>query len=596
MSNYAIFPFGQVDRNARILIYGAGVAGKNMYMQVKKTEYCTVLGMVDKSYKEKNLYEIEVFAPEYLREYDDYDYIVVSIMNEKIKNHVHEQLLNEYRVPRNKVIVPRNNIINWEYCFWEREDEIKYADQFPEYIKRASPKELISSKRIDVSIRYLLFRDFINRYENKDNLSLFKRYTLLRTGGVEIETVHSPIGKSTIDEYIESGKELCKSMQENGFIKEGLIPVNEKNEPLDGLHRIAAAIVLEKDVMTHKFEGLEQRHVDFSFFNQAGFTSEDKVRILRGFTEIYGGECGCMVLFYPCHKLWEYIEGQLSVEFNVVGAIDYDFENNYIGFENIVREIYYDSQFKNEMIQRKINVLKYERLIIRFILINDENRKRKDFYGDLKAFKLDIRNRLFDDFEEVPIVAHSPDTKEEFRHLRNIFLSVNNIKWMKRKTCQFYRSKFIDMIYELDRWCLENEVKKDEIAIVSSASMEVFGLKECGDIDFIILPHYRNRFNGDESYTVSANLEIVHRNYAWTEKTGLIADETVIWDDSLHFYFCGFKFINLELVKEKKMLQKREKDLKDIRSIELFFNWDQVFDDKEALRHRIQEEMLRRKY
>lgn len=596
MGNYALFPFGQIKPKSRVIIYGAGLAGKNMYMQIRKTGYCDVVCVVDRNYKEKEMYEVPVYAPDFLADFHDYDYIVISIMDEKIKKQIERTLIEEIKIDKEKLVVPINNIICWEYCFSDLEDEIKFAERFPSYLKKVSPRKLITSKRIDVAIRFLLFRDFINDFEGKENLSLFKRYTMIRTGGVEWETLHSPVGKETIDEYVSSGRELCRSMQLNGFTKEGLIPINERKEPLDGLHRIAAAIALDEDVYVHEFAGIEQRHVDFSYFKDNGFTWEDRVRILRGFTEIYDGDMGCLVLFYPCHDLWEYIEKKAGELFEVVGTLDYCFENNYVGFENVVREMYFDPMCKNEMIQRKLEMLKYDRLEIRFILLSDEKRARDDFYEQLRSFKLEIREKFYEEFEEVPIIVHSPDTKDEFFHLKNIFLSPNNIKWMNRKICQKYRSKFINMLTELNKWCIENQIDRNDIVIVGSAPMEVFGLKECGDIDFTLMKDLRKRFVGDESFAINESLEIVHRNYARDESLNVIPDEVIICDDNHYFYFWGFKFVNLNYVREKKALSGRPKDLADIRAIDLFMKWDEVFDDKQALRNRIHEEMLRRKY
>ena len=276
-----------------------------------------------------------------------------------------------------------------------------------------------------------------------------------------------------------------------------------------------------------------------------------------------------------------------------VGIIDYDFEKNYIGYENIVREIYNDSVCKNELIQRKLNVLKYDDLIIRFILIDNEN-GQTDFYKELRAFKLDMRKRFSDIFYDVPVVMHTPDTEEEFMHLRNIFLSSNNIFQMERKVCQKYSNKFISKLNELRGWCDKNHVDYGDVIIVGSGCMEVFGIRECKDIDFTIMPTYRANFNGDESLVISETLEMTHRNFACDKEMKTILDEVIISDDNYHFYFCGFKFLNLEFVRNKKKKNARPKDVNDVRLIDLFFSWDSTFEKKEILRERIHEEMIRR--
>lgn len=599
MSNYALFPFGSVPVGSKIIIYGAGIAGKNFYTQVSKNKYCDVLFLIDKNSKNKNPYMVKVLSPEILFEYKDYDYIVISPMNDLVKEEILQDLQKIYKIAVSKIIVPSDNVINWEYSYQKLEDEISLTNKFPKYLNKISAKSLVSSRRIDVAIRYLLFKDFANGYENAANLSLFRRYTMLRTGGVEENLFHSTTIKKSINDYIDEGRALCESIKINGFKSDGFIPVNEKNETLDGLHRIAAAIVMDEDVYIHKYEGLTWSHVRFSFFDQEGFGFEDKVRILRSFCEIYAGNLGMVILFSPVKDMWTYLEKQIEKSFNIVGKLDYNFENNYIAFENIVREIYSDSAGKNEMIKRKLNILKYETLEIRVLLLNDEEHEKvcgDVFYETLRMLKLNLRERFWNDTKEVPIVMHTPDSKEEFIHLRNVLLSVNNIKCMERKVCQIYRGKFWTMLAELEKWCKENAIKRSDVVIVSSGTMEVFGLRECEDIDFIITPEHRKRFKGDCGFKISSNLELAHIDYARNPDMSIIADEIVITDDNLHFYFGGWKFVNLDLVLNKKKFSRRPKDIEDIRLIELYYKWDAVFDKKEALRTRIHDEMIRRKY
>ena len=57
---YALFPFEQVEKDARVIIYGAGRAGLNFVRQVESGNYCKVVAIVDKNAKKHNS-KIEVF-------------------------------------------------------------------------------------------------------------------------------------------------------------------------------------------------------------------------------------------------------------------------------------------------------------------------------------------------------------------------------------------------------------------------------------------------------------------------------------------------------------------------------------------------------
>lgn len=45
---------------------------------------------------------------------------------------------------------------------------------------------------------------------------------------------------------------------------------------------------------------------------------------------------------------------------------------------------------------------------------------------------MNLRSHLFMDVDHrIPVIIHVSDSREEFSHLRDLFLSVNNIKWLK---------------------------------------------------------------------------------------------------------------------------------------------------------------------
>lgn len=591
---YALFPFGQVKKDDNIIIYGAGLVGKNFLAQVKKENYCKVLFMADKKYDQIKRSYIDVRSPEEISNCENYDYVVIAVLDDKVKQEISDELQNNYHIPAEKIIQPSNNVINWQFGFSDIESANTFAQKYPDYLELIAPKKLVSPKRIDIVTRYLLFKDLVNGYENQETLSLFTRYQMTRTNGYEGPMLHSSKIKQDIWAYIEEAKSLCESMKKEGFQKEHFVPVNEKYESLDGMHRISAAIALDEKIYAHKYRGLQQPHVDFSWFENEAFTMEDRIRILRGFTDIYEGQMGILVLFEPASNLWDYIEQQTSKYYTIVGKVDYDFEHNFVAFENIIHEFYSDSRYKGDLIQRKIDVLKYERLRLRVVVVCALEGIQEDFYSSLRNFKLDMRQRLWYDLSEVPVVMHTSDTANEFEHLKMILLSVNNLRNMERKSCSMYRNKFFDMLNELGMWCQANKVDTKDVLIAGSAVMEVFGIRECSDVDFLIHSKYRDKMDV-KRIKISERLELTTSDINDIKGNSFTAD-TVLSDDNLYFYFAGWKFLNLEFVYAKKKHAQRDKDVKDVRLMDLFYNWDAVFDNKAVLRNRIHDEMIRRKF
>lgn len=72
--------------------------------------------------------------------------------------------------------------------------------------------------------------------------------------------------------------------------------------------------------------------------------------------------------------------------FTVVGKIDYDFSANYVAFENIMWQVYYDWNRYSEWLTRKMDVLVTSPLKYRIVLVSDEEKSLsgENFYEEIK--------------------------------------------------------------------------------------------------------------------------------------------------------------------------------------------------------------------
>jgi predicted dehydrogenase len=113
MNNYALFPFGKIERNSNVVIYGAGLVGQNFYRQIETTGYCKLAFFVDRNYDKISIGGAELKDLDALKNTANYDYIVIGILDDSVKYAVQEQLLS-MGIPSNKIIVPVNNELNWE--------------------------------------------------------------------------------------------------------------------------------------------------------------------------------------------------------------------------------------------------------------------------------------------------------------------------------------------------------------------------------------------------------------------------------------------------------------------------------------------------
>lgn len=135
-----LFPFEEVQKHSRIVLYGFGVAGQQYYRQVKKTNYCEIIKIVDKSYKKIPICIASVDPIESLFELqpNQYDYVVVAINNHNIAIDAKKELIQTGIKPNKIIISTDRGVGEWEYIsnvsINTYEDILDY-DKLVQYIK-----------------------------------------------------------------------------------------------------------------------------------------------------------------------------------------------------------------------------------------------------------------------------------------------------------------------------------------------------------------------------------------------------------------------------------------------------------------------------
>ena len=75
---YVLFPFSMIDRDEKVVLYGYGDVGRDFEKQIRKSGYCNLVAIVDKSFQTMH----NVQAPEELL-YLDFDKIVLAVLREE---------------------------------------------------------------------------------------------------------------------------------------------------------------------------------------------------------------------------------------------------------------------------------------------------------------------------------------------------------------------------------------------------------------------------------------------------------------------------------------------------------------------------------
>lgn len=90
-----LYPFPQVKKGARIVLYGAGTYGQRLFQYLEKTGFCKVVAWVDQNYGEYRKMGLEVDSPQSIQDME-FDKIVVAITYAKPRFEVFQILTRKY--------------------------------------------------------------------------------------------------------------------------------------------------------------------------------------------------------------------------------------------------------------------------------------------------------------------------------------------------------------------------------------------------------------------------------------------------------------------------------------------------------------------
>ncbi|MCL2188045.1 MAG: hypothetical protein FWC16_03220 [Defluviitaleaceae bacterium] len=459
---------------------------------------------------------------------------------------------------------------------------------------KIDPHKILSSNRLDISIRYLLFKDIVHGIDDEKHKSLYARMILSLVGGEEKIGTFTAQAKHTVHEFIEKAEELCVNIKENGFDKNHYIPVAE-NTICNGAHRIAAALALNEKVWVNFYPFThESPNYTFDWFVNNGFNLEERIKILRTFADLYSS-CGIFILFYPAFPHWEYIRAQLSKKLRIVGDVDLDFTNNYFAFHNVINEMYSVQGIK---IKSKINILKFAPLKLKIVLVSDENNINENLYGRMTYIKQSLRDNLsFDTDKNGFCLLHGCDKRSEFLHMKNVLLSHNNLNHYKMMINIKYRDEFLTSIDRFKQYCAITQIDLNDVCIVGGSVLEVFDIRQSKtEIDFVPLTKHRKLF-GNSRRTVETNIDVRPLRHIQIGNDKYLEDDVLINNDAYHFIFFGCKFANLDIIRLQKKhdSRSRKKDKDDVKLIEIFQDFAMFFDEKEQFKKQLTKELERRR-
>ena len=86
-----VFPFSDLERGSKIILYGAGRVGMDYYRLIHRQGMFEAVLWIDKNWEKYNDISTPVNAPDAIKNYN-YDYIIIAVKKKKLADEIRAEL------------------------------------------------------------------------------------------------------------------------------------------------------------------------------------------------------------------------------------------------------------------------------------------------------------------------------------------------------------------------------------------------------------------------------------------------------------------------------------------------------------------------
>ena len=402
---------------------------------------------------------------------------------------------------------------------------------------------IITSRRFDLMAKYLYVKHFNKKTHTDFFVKLYKSHINTFNGCYEY-----PGTKNNIEQFIESFDNLITSIKNNNFDKKFPIPIGSNNVIINGAHRLMTSYFFKKPIY-----GILENKIactyNYSFFlNRIDFPPLNHIYSDAMALEYININPNIRIMcLYPT----AYDLNKIGIIKNIISKYGYIYyektiQFNQNGFNNLIKELYRGEKWIGGLFPNGITdktKLCFDNKPTTFFLIdmNDINKlvemkeKCRSLYK-LKKHSLHVSDYNDDTFR----IASSVLNKNSIHFLNN---GTNDITPNTKNLLTNYFKKVGE--------------NNEDFCLTSSLIMEMYGLRKAKDIDYL----------QKDNKILQLPTTGIHDG-KWLTYYHINKHE-IIYNPKYYFYFNGFKFATLEVIKEMKQKRNETKDINDILLINL---------------------------
>lgn len=428
--------------------------------------------------------------------------------------------------------------------------------------KLQDPSIFVSPSRIDIAAKTIFARSYL-----EGNASFWPEYVYREHIRVFNNFHENEPKKDTYNDFYNSFIETIEGVK-NEYSWKSKKPVIEDKytkQLINGAHRVAASIAVGDRVNTKTGRKTWDSNYNYEFFRS----------INRDISAINEDVLDYMTIEYTSLKkknifvaiIFPTAEGHRDEAFNRLASLGEivnmkSFRHNEFIGKEIIKQLYFNSNndewnygldFESATYKADLCFAGEGDLQVYVVEanINETTRNREKQY---------LRNLWGKDKHSI----HITDTIEEANRVVRMFFNKNSRDFLKiNRSQEFASQSMYDLFYQYTKLAPKNFLDRDNIAIEGSAVLDLYGIRKAKDIDYISRRSEINFSNsGIEKHSKEENL------YHDTSIDELLTDPRYF------FYYKGYKFLTLDVIKKYKKNRLKDKaDNKDRQDIKIIDNF-----------------------
>ena len=401
--------------------------------------------------------------------------------------------------------------------------------------------DLVSTYRFDLIIKYLYAKSIINNYITYYFKEMYKEHLRIWIGFKEYDN----LDKNTFESYDIEFHNIIDSIK-NGFDPNiSIVPVVEDKYIVNGSHRVAACLSLDKTVNCRESFAISDGQKDcswISLFSRLGLSTIFSDRVAIEYAKLKSNTF-IVTLFPSANNNYQ----QPLEVLNRIGKVFYyksiNFSSN--GSLNLMKQLYLDEEWATAY-----NGLGY---ITKRNLCFTTNHPTYVFLVEFNNIQdsVDAKKEIRKIFDIANHSVHINDTHDETIRLSQYLFNEGSIHLLNNKESN--NQDLDSYLNEFKKIISTNNLDIDDYCITGSSILSAYGVRRFNDLDYL---HNSEEIKDDKN--------IIHSHNEYGVGIYDIDYHEIIYNTNNHFYYNGVKFASLDILKNLKSKRNEDKDIVDV--------------------------------